>query len=391
MCEMKKTLLIFLISIPCFAGYQWQLPRTIDHTKIGSTDATNFTFPVVLTDPHYKTVSNGGYVRNTVACGVDSITCPADLIFSSTACASPTAMNWHFETYSATLGRIAVEVQAASVSHTTDTSYWVCVGNPLVSTFQGGSNGSEWNSNVKMSLPLSDGSTLSVKDATSNANDGTNNSVTAVAGQIDGGAIFSGGAAQDISVPYGASLKFGTGSFSVSMWVNTTDVNTTNEKVFMSANRFATAEGWLMEMGDGSNTSNKTKFVFATFGTGSSGYIVSTAVINDGIWHHLVAVRNGVTISLYCDGVSVGTGTVTVGFTSDGGGPSLMLGNLPLAPTNDWSPATSMDQVQIWNAALGADWITASYNAQKTPSTFSTGATWAAIGPVATSSQSFVF
>jgi len=51
-----------------------------------------------------------------------------------------------------------------------------------------------------------------------------------------------------------------------------------------------------------------------------SSTIVSSNVITDSTWHHCAIVRNGSSnITLYVDGVSVGTGTDTTNYTTTSG------------------------------------------------------------------------
>jgi hypothetical protein len=109
-------------SVPAFGGYTGYRLFTINHTLTGTANSTNFTVLISGTYAEFATTGNGGNVQNTVSCGVNSITCPADLVFTSDAgCSSPLA-GWEFESYTATTGQIVAWVIVPTLSVTTNTS-----------------------------------------------------------------------------------------------------------------------------------------------------------------------------------------------------------------------------------------------------------------------------
>ena len=57
--------------------------------------------------------ANSGKIRTTVLCGVNSITCPADLIYTSDS-ACTTTLLWEIENYSASTGLIVAWVKVSS-------------------------------------------------------------------------------------------------------------------------------------------------------------------------------------------------------------------------------------------------------------------------------------
>ena len=134
---------------PAYAGYNGYRLFSLDHTKVGTADSTNFTVLLSGTFAEFATTANGGKVHNTVTCGIYSITCPADLIFTSDAfCKTPLA-GWEFEQYTATSGQMLVWVIVPTLSHTVNTSIYACAGNSAVTTFQGGSLGAAFDTNTK--------------------------------------------------------------------------------------------------------------------------------------------------------------------------------------------------------------------------------------------------
>jgi hypothetical protein len=95
------------LSAPAYAAYSGYRLFSIDHTKVGTADSTNFTVLLSGTFAEFATTANGGKVNNTVTCGIYSITCPADLIFTERCPLSESPLaGWEFEQYTATSGQM---------------------------------------------------------------------------------------------------------------------------------------------------------------------------------------------------------------------------------------------------------------------------------------------
>lgn len=108
-----------------------------------------------------------------------------------------------------------------------------------------------------------------------------------------------------INNPAGIDFSL-TDDFSISQWVKLDPGHlcTTNE-VFVS--RYSTNASWWVGCGKG-NTEVGDKAIFSLRSKlGESYELVSTRPINDGEWHHVVAVRNGASqeVLLYVDGAQV--------------------------------------------------------------------------------------
>jgi hypothetical protein len=203
-------------SVPAFGGYAGFRVFTINHTLTGTANSTNFTVLISGTYAEFATTANGGQVWNTVSCGVNSITCPADLVFTSdSACSKPLA-GWEFESYTATTGQVIAWVLVPTLSVTADTLIFACAGNSAITTFQGGSAGSAFDSNTKVVYHFPNGTTLSTNDSSSGGCNATPaNSPTAVTGEIGGGVHFNG-SNQDAECP---SFSWtGTSAVTVSFW-----------------------------------------------------------------------------------------------------------------------------------------------------------------------------
>jgi hypothetical protein len=314
---------------------------TVDHTKVGSSDSTNF--PVLLsgTYTYLKTIANGGEVHNSSG---------YDIEFSSDS-AGLTLLKWEVESYDPTTGIINVWVQVPAVSHTVDTVIYLHYGDTTISTFQGGSVGSVWDSSFQGVYHL--GSLTA--DSTSNANTGTLSSPapTATTGQIDGAASFVEASSEYVST--GAALSPLSTGFTYSAWVKATSFPNSYNSVFTR---------------DGGG--NYTAFQIKSSGklflyTDVASYDGSGSnTLAAGSWYHVVMTYDS-TAGLvgYVNGASDGTAAAggTLNTTSRPSG----IGQDP-ANGRYWDGL--IDEVRVSNAARSADWIKAEYNNQSSPSTF---------------------
>jgi hypothetical protein len=123
---------------------------------------------------------------------------------------------------------------------------------------------------------------------------------------IGGSGYFDG--SDDLTFPNNTAFAFGTGSFTIEFWIN----GPLNNDKFILGGRDAIG-GMHITTGGSSSTAGVLRYV----GTST---IVSSNVITDNTWHHCAIVRNGSSnITLYVDGVSVGTGTDTNNYAAASG------------------------------------------------------------------------
>jgi len=122
--------------------------------------------------------------------------------------------------------------------------------------------------------------------------------------------------------PNSSNFAFGTGSFTIEFWIN----GPLNNDKFILGGRSAVTNMHITT-GGSSSTVGVLRYV------GSSGTIVSSNVVTDNTWHHCAIVRNGSSnITLYVDGVSVGTGTDTGNYAQASG--TWVVGQNDLAASN---------------------------------------------------------
>jgi hypothetical protein len=368
-------LALLCFSVPTF-GYTGFRRFTIDHTQTGTANSTNFTVLLSGTFAEFATIANGGDVQNTVSCGVNSITCPADLVFTSDSGCSNPLSGWEFESYSATTGQIVAWVIVPTLSVSTNTLIYACVGNSAITTFQGGSQGAAFDSNTKVVYHFPNGTTLSTNDSSSGGYNATPaNSPTAVTAEIGGGVHFNG-SNQDVE---SSSFPWtGTSAVTVSFWNYVTSGEVQNSFAFTVGNsattdphRFSVAAPW------GSSDIIWDYGINAT-GTGrvSANY---TSYLGAWTYVTLVSTGSGNTYqAIYLNGAVAASASSSASSTVTG---DLIVGAYPYA--NQYGPPYhngSMDEFRISSVVRSASWILAEYNNQSSPSTFATASSFVPFG-----------
>lgn len=337
-------------------AYSFYRSITIDHTKCGATDSTNWTLLISGTYSYLATVANGGLVQN--GSGFDIA------FFSDSGLTS--ALSWEMPGYVAASGLVEIWVKISTLSHTVDTVIYMAYGNASISTFQGGAVGTAWDSSSRI-YHFTDGSTLSGADSSSQAplntsSALTNHAATAVAGQIDGGVgTDSGKYMHDDAARGGSPTGYPGPPLTFSMWVKSSSGSNAP---------FAT-------FGADTGSNQCAIYLFATssghglFFQGGTTTVQTTSVVNDGNWHYLVGVADNAgsanNTHIYFDGALETTGTVTWSISILSATDQLTVGRLG----GGAQPLTgSIDEIHIISTNRGADWILAEYNNQKTPATF---------------------
>jgi hypothetical protein len=336
-------------------AYAYSQKITIDHTKVPNTDQTNYPLTFYGTYAALATVANGGNVVNTAT--VNGLVVPTDLIFTSDS-ALTTILSYEVAFYDATTGKIEAHILIATLSHTADTLIYLGAGNAAVTTFQGGSVGSAWNSGFKFVAHLSDGTTLSGKDSTSNANNlsGQDGSPSAVAGKLDGGMATS---SSDLRAPDAASLQ--PTNITVELWVNSSSPGS-----YILSKLYAV--GGIASYAMYTSFSSTSIYFYVSDGS-SLTKSPNGGNVWDGNWHYVVGTWDGTTATIYADATSGGgtAGARTAAYTAS----NLYLGSFDGTSSSLYYNG-SMDEVRISNVVRSADWITTTYNNQSSPSTFYT-------------------
>jgi len=343
-------------------GYSYVSPITISHTKVPNTDQTNFPALISGTYSYLATTANGGYVTNSNG---------YDIVFTSDA-GGMNPLAYERESYNSATGATNFWVKVPILSHTTDTVIYMFYGNSSVTSDQSNPSGT-WPSNFLGVWHLPNGSSLTANDSTSNGNSGTvQGGVTATAGGIDGAGGFDGSSGY-ISTTNSFSWPL---SVTSEAWINTTSSAGHKVSGFEGSQTGTTSSGYDLNLYVNTNG----KVVTTCFNSGFTT-VTSSTVVNDGNWHHLVAMLDNSThiMTLYVDGASQGTANCsgTGSFTGYFRIGSYKLSGWPNGGDGYFNG--KIDEVRLSNTPRSSDWIATEYSNQSSPSTFSTVAASTAV------------
>lgn len=123
-----------------------------------------------------------------------------------------------------------------------------------------------------------------------------------------GASLLLDGSDDYLSAPVHDDFVFGTGDFTVELWINTT---TTAEKVLVDQYNGASTDTWQFSIKNGT---------LRWYSSG--GYaLVGSIPANTGAWHHVAATRSAGTLRLFVNGALDGTVALSTNYT-----PKLVLG-----------------------------------------------------------------
>lgn len=198
-----------------------------------------------------------------------------------------------------------------------------------------------------------EGSGSSAADS-SGGNTATLTNASWTSGKIGNAVSFSGSGSY-ANAGNGSGLNFGTGSFSVSFWINPSALPaSTGGLVTKMAGNYAT--GWYTSI-----SSTGTIWFYARSGVNTYGKVISSSPVSIGQWHHITGVvdQSGAMIHLYIDGVENGSPLNISGFGSiDAVAPMLM----GAVRTDTSFYNGSIDDVRIYNRTLSVGEISQLYS-----------------------------
>jgi hypothetical protein len=316
---------------------------TIDHTQVPSTQ-TNFTVLVSQTILNLKSTGNGGSVTDAQG---------DDIVFTSDS-GCTTMINWDpLESWNSSTGAIVAWVKIASVSSSSDTLFYICYGKGSITTFQGGSAGSAWDSNFTNVYHMSDNAAnTTVVDATGNSNgtNAANTSTKSIAGQISNGLNYSLTSDQTV-VTTAAFTSIRT--WSVSCWVNPLSLSMSG---LIYVNDAAGTQAGLDI--DGS------MHVHAF--SGGTTPPVGSSTLSAGTWYYasVISDQSIPSITVYLNGVSDGTANTTGLLATTA---SSTFGNLATSFN-----VGKLDECRLSSVARSADWTLTEFRSMNTPATFIT-------------------
>ena len=134
--------------------------------------------------------------------------------------------------------------------------------------------------------------------------------------------VFPATGSDYVSTPTSSDFDFGTGDFTIDFWLRIpSDQNT---RGLISACSDGTFTGWCINIEPSVNNTIQ----FASNASGSfTSDILSSSTVTSGTWNHIAVVRLGTTATMYLNGVSVGSHSVS-GYTYNSSGNGLVLGRI---------------------------------------------------------------
>jgi hypothetical protein len=265
-------------------------------------------------------------------------------------------LNHEVELFNGLSGQLVAWVQA-DLSSTTDTTLYMYYGNPEATNQQNGSG--TWDSYFVMVQHLEETSNP-VTDSTAYHNDGTyTGSGQDVAGKIDGADYFRGKGTpppQDhIAVPHSNSLNFGTGSFTISVWVKFANNPSADYDILRkgcTTNQPPSPANYKMEVLGNKLSANLHR------DDRSDATVTSSGSYGDDSWHFVVFQRETQTMRLYVDASLIGSaGSADHDMTN---GANMSIGSKDTY--NDDFYAGTIDEVEVSTTARSVAWIKASYD-----------------------------
>ncbi len=345
-------------------AYSYSRPIVINHNKVGTVNNTDqSSFPVLI-------CANGSSPCNTSVSGLNQSGVGAhvqnangyDIVFTSDSGCSQ-FLNWEMENYVASTGEIEAWVRIPILSHSADTTIYMCYGNSAVSSFQGGASGLTWDSNYMGVYHMSDNAAnTTVKDSTSNGFNGIdtyNTNTKSVPGIIGNSLAYNSSASDQTPLSTSGTLS---GTFTSEQWVKPASI--------VTANTFIGARG-----GPSFDAKLESGTVIHADIGGSSGWIDTSAdasyTTSIGTWYQIVYVVNTTGYLIYADGSLIGSGTYSASTPLlYGSGNTLTIGDCGNGCGEYFNG--SIDEVRVSNIARSADWIKTEYNNESSPSTFET-------------------
>ncbi|MBI3412883.1 MAG: laminin G domain-containing protein, partial [Candidatus Aenigmarchaeota archaeon] len=228
---------------------------------------------------------------------------------------------------------------------------------PILGIQMNNSNGSGVNSGNVLYLSFDENTTGRSYDQSGFGNDatwtgGANNATRNLTGRF-GNALTFDGVNDLVAVEDSASIKFGSGDFTVSFWVNIGPYHASDYPIFVGKeDEQATRQGWGTFL---DNTVSRS-LMFEIISGGSIVKVDSATAINDSVWHHVAGQKNSTGISVYIDGIMRASASHSLGSTNKA---------IPLTIGNRGNVASralngTIDEVRIYNYSMSTNEINAS-------------------------------
>ncbi len=185
---------------------------------------------------------------------------------------------------------------------------------------------------------------------------GTNNGATFTSGEV-GQAFTFDGTDDNVSIPDSADWNFGTGDFTFDFWEKSS-VSAENREYALSFDPVPDTTNLEFNFND----ADVGLWVYWNGGgpIGTNAIQVGTGgQYTDDQWHHIALTRSGSTLTLYIDGLAVGTADYSDPIDLSGGNNNY----LGKYAGNDFFWNGQIDEVEVFKHALSADEVASIYSA----------------------------
>ena len=187
------------------------------------------------------------------------------------------------------------------------------------------------------------------------SNNGTLTNGPTFSSDNGGSIVFDGSDHEYVLAAANPDLNWGTGDFTVEMWVNVSSSSTYGMLISTEVNAQETEENTFVI-----NTNSSLQLSVTTYSTVLISASSATA-ISANTWTHIVVTRQGTTLTLYIDKSSAATGTSSVNYVAGG----YTIGALPRSPSNT-NFTGKVSNVRVYKGkALTLAEIEQNYNATK--------------------------
>lgn len=270
-------------------GYSYRKLVTVDSTKVsGDTDLPNFPVLVNVTDARLRTVANGGAVQSSAG---------LDIRFELP---NGTKLDHEVESWSATTGAIIAWVRIPTLTHASDTTFYLYYGNAAVVASEQNVPG-VWDATYDSVYHMGELEPASLAD--SKGKYGTvsrQGTVTRTAGAIGNGQAFNSTYAKSSPIAFSLGAVAG---FTADLWISR-PVGTDASKPRMDY--LNVQDAW------NANLQQSGKIGFYGFGpngdiNNSGGYIFSTGAIPEGVLAKATITWDSTTVRFYINGVASGS------------------------------------------------------------------------------------
>ncbi|MCD4756073.1 DUF2341 domain-containing protein, partial [bacterium] len=318
---------------------------TIESDQVDST-LTNFPVLVSVTHNDYKSTANGGHVAQPDG---------GDIYFTNSA--GTTQYDHEIEKYVPSTGQVIAWVEVPSVSSSADTTFRMYYGDNY-SVDKWDVNGT-WDSDYERVYHVND----SLDDSASSTTATNSGSTNTTSGHIADGRNFDG--TDDYF--YTTNLGY-PDNVTVSAWINYDTLPSIYGHI-VSQGRDGPSSGYhLSLLSDGS-----VHFAVNTNIAASPEISLSSSILTQGIWYHVVGTYDGSVGNLYINGSLASTSTITAADILYSYSEVLVVGKMSYnhsQPIIYFPFDGQVDEVRVSSKGRSAAWADASCNNQQPSSTF---------------------